>query len=52
MENNFTNRRFIEWNLIYTGRLLVKKFKESNVNVNVIIVRASHFHLKSYAKYF
>lgn len=52
MHKSSTCKTYSKWNLIDTGKLLVKKLSKNCDHVaNVIIIRADHFHLKTFAKY-
>ena len=51
MLKSSTGKKYSKWNLIDTGKLLLKKFAKSYDHVaNIILIRADHFHLKTFAK--
>jgi hypothetical protein len=52
MIKSFSNKEHIKWNLVDTGKLLFNRFASSskNVVVNLFVIRADYFHLKSFAK--
>lgn len=52
MKKSSNSRNFTEWNLINTGRALLKKFSDNaETAANVFVFRADYFHLRSFAKY-
>ncbi len=44
------NKSYANWNLTETGCLLREHFEKSNLNVNVLIIKADKMHLKTFAK--